>query len=142
MIILTSSFGHEKRDEQIRTVPFRYLSSEDLIKEYGKKFEELSWIALEPKQVDDFSGQTSLEIHGGGFAKKLLELFQQNNIKCVILLKFCSEGDNIPDAIELTNYLNTWLNLIPLDDNKSCKLTFPFSWKFLFGNSPLTEIGY
>lgn len=142
MIILTSSFGHEKRDEQIRTAPFRYLASENLISEHGKKFEDLSWIALEPKKIDDFSSQTSLEIHGGGFAKNLFEIFQQNSIQCIILLKFCSEGDNIPDAIELTNHFNKWLYLIPEDDNKSCKLKFPFSWKFLFGNSPLKEVGY
>lgn len=29
-----------------------------------------------------------------------------------VLLKFCSEGDNIPDAFALVNYLNEWLQLI------------------------------
>lgn len=29
-----------------------------------------------------------------------------------VLLKFCSEGDNIPDALALVNYLNEWLQLI------------------------------
>lgn len=29
-----------------------------------------------------------------------------------VLLKFCSEGDNIPDAFVLVNYLNEWLQLI------------------------------
>lgn len=135
VIILTSSFGHEKRDEQIRTVPFRYIATDNLKSEYGKQFEELSWLPLEPKLQDDFSGQTVIQIHGGGFAKTLFELLQNNSIPSLVLLKFCSEGDNIPDAVELTNYLNQWLKIIPLDDRKACKLKFPPSWKFLFGNS-------
>ncbi|XP_058791616.1 proteasome assembly chaperone 2 isoform X2 [Phymastichus coffea] len=113
VIILTSSYGHEKRDEQIRTVPFRYLANEKVTAEYDKKFEELSWVALEPKLLDDFSGQTVLQIH---------------------------EGDNIPDAIELTNYFNQWLQLIPTDEKNTCKLQFPPSWKFLFGNLPPREL--
>lgn len=100
----------------------------------------MSWVALEPKLLDDFSGQTVLQIHGGGFAKTLFELLQKNNVFCIILLKFCSEGDNIPDAIELTNYLNLWLQLIPTDEKNTCKLGFPPSWKFLFGNSPPREL--
>jgi len=33
-------------------------------------------------------------------------------IQMAVLLKFCSEGDNIPDAFALVNYLNEWLQLI------------------------------
>ena len=33
-------------------------------------------------------------------------------IQMAVLLKFCSEGDNIPDAFALINYLNEWLQLI------------------------------
>lgn len=33
-------------------------------------------------------------------------------IQMAVLLKFCSEGDNIPDAFALVNYLNEWLQLV------------------------------
>lgn len=29
-----------------------------------------------------------------------------------VLLKFVSEGDNIPDALSLVEYLNEWLQII------------------------------
>lgn len=29
-----------------------------------------------------------------------------------VLLKFVSEGDNIPDAVSLVEYLNEWLQII------------------------------
>lgn len=137
---MTSSFGHEKNDEQIRTAPFRYLATENVKAQYGKQFEDLSWIALEPKMLDDFSGQTVLKIHGGGYAKTLFELLGRNGIKCTIVLKFCSEGDNMPDAIELLNHFNKWIPLVPVDEKNACKLKFPPSWKFLFGKTPPREL--
>lgn len=33
-------------------------------------------------------------------------------IPMVVLLKFVSEGDNIPDALGLVEYLNEWLQII------------------------------
>ncbi|XP_014205566.1 proteasome assembly chaperone 2 [Copidosoma floridanum] len=139
VIILTSSFGHEKRDKELRTVPFRYLATENVTAECGKQFDALSWITLEPKQ-DEFSGQSILQIHGGGFAKTMFDLLQKENVPCTVILKFCSEGDNIPDACELINYSNQWLKIIPVHDNNLCKLKFPPSWKFLFGNLPPKEL--
>jgi len=139
VIILTSSFGHEKRDEQLRTVPFRYLATDNMTAECGKQFEELSWIGLEPKQ-DEFSGQPILQIHGGGFAKTLFDTLQKENVPCIVILKYCSEGDNIPDACELVNYSNRFLKIVSVNDDNLCKFKFPPSWKFLFGNLPPREL--
>ncbi|KAJ8686307.1 hypothetical protein QAD02_022101 [Eretmocerus hayati] len=135
VIILTSSFGHEKRDEQLRTAPFRYLATNTISAEFCNFFNDLSWIALEPKIVDGFSGQSEIRINGGGFAKLLFDMLQNNKIPCLILLKFCSEGDNVPDAVELVNYLNQWLKLLSVNSRNECILKYPPSWKFLFGNS-------
>ncbi|KAL7302300.1 hypothetical protein TKK_0004963 [Trichogramma kaykai] len=140
VIILTSSFGHEKRDIQLRTAPLRYLATNTLLEQDAKTFEDLSWIALEPKPIDDFSNQTSLQIHGGGFAKILFEILQKNKVPCVVIMKYCSEGDNIPDAIELTNYFNQYAKLIDTDSELLGQFKYPCSWKFLFGNSPPKEI--
>ena len=30
----------------------------------------------------------------------------------VVLVKFCSQGDNIPDAVGLATYLNEWLGMV------------------------------
>lgn len=111
------------------------MATENLITQYSHILKDILWIPLEPKLVDEFSGQTALQINGGGFAKALFEILKNDNVPSIVTLKFCSEGDNIPDAIELTNYYNRLLQVIPTDDRKMCKLKFPPSWKFLFGNS-------
>jgi proteasome assembly chaperone 2 len=140
VIILTSSFGHEKHDDQIRTTPFRYSIAKNVTAEFKQEFKNLSWKALESIFIDDFNGGTILQIHGGGFAKSIFDLLQKNNVNCIVLLKFCSEGDNIPDAVDLINCINCWLQLIKVDSENMCKLKFPPSWSFLFGNCTLKEM--
>lgn len=34
------------------------------------------------------------------------------DLPLAVLLLFCSEGDNIPDAFTLVNHLNDWLHLL------------------------------
>lgn len=140
VIILTSSYSHEIRDVQLKTVPLRYVPSKTLPTEDTEKFETLSWIQLEPKVVDYIDTEGVLQIPGGGFAKCLFEILEKDEIPCAVLLKFCSEGDNIPDAIDLLNYLNKWLSIISYNDDKTLAIKYPSSWKFLFGNSPPSEI--
>ncbi|OXB76519.1 UNVERIFIED_CONTAM: hypothetical protein H355_004888, partial [Colinus virginianus] len=68
-------------------------------------------------------------------------------IHMAVLLKFCSEGDNIPDAFGLVNYLNEWLQLIKIRRNSSAdtcpgreipdtssQWKIPSSWRLLFGS--------
>lgn len=47
------------------------------------------------------------------------------DLPLAVLLLFCSEGDNIPDAFALVNHLNDWLHL--LDSQVSLKLDFLLS---------------
>lgn len=137
---MTSSYSHEKRDEQIRSVPLRYVASPEILSEHGSKFEALSWMHLESKTVEDGSREV-LDIPGGGFAKSLYDVLAKINIPSAVLLRFCSEGDNIPDAIELANYLDRWLDLFPRDKKTgNIVIRQPPSWKFLFGNSPPQEM--
>lgn len=68
-------------------------------------------MALEPTSVDE-------------------TFFEKNNIPFIIIFKYCSEGDNIPDAIKLLNFFNQWMQLIPTDEKNLCKLRFPPSRKF------------
>ena len=37
----------------------------------------------------------------------------KESIPLAVLLTFCSEGDNIVDAVNLFLYLNDWLKLVP-----------------------------
>ncbi|XP_032875315.1 proteasome assembly chaperone 2 isoform X2 [Amblyraja radiata] len=59
-------------------------------------------------------------------------------IPLAVLLIFCSEGDNIPDALKLLNFLNEWIQLIakPNDQQPMSQPQWkiPSSWRLLFGS--------
>lgn len=59
-------------------------------------------------------------------------------IPCTILFCYCSEGDNVSDALVLFNGLNEWLNLISDIDNNIIK--YPPSWEYFFGNPPSSNM--
>ncbi|XP_043470421.1 proteasome assembly chaperone 2 [Leptopilina heterotoma] len=140
VVLLTSSYSHEIRDVQLKTVRLRYIASTNLPAENTTEFNNLNWIQLEPKVVDYVDTEGVLQIPGGGFAKCIFQALEKDEIPCAVLLKFCSEGDNIPDAIDLLNYLNQWLLILSNNDDNSLAIKYPSSWKFLFGNSPPSEI--
>ena len=45
----------------------------------------------------------------------------QEELCLAVVLVFCSEGDNVPDAFTLVNHLNEWLLLV--DNDVSAPLT-------------------
>ena len=140
VIILTSIYSHELKDLQSKTLSLRYIASKTLPITDKSRFQNLSWLQLESKMFDHINSEEVLQVPGGGFAKCLLETLEEGKIPCVALLRFCSEGNNIPDAVDLLNYLNQWISLIPQHDNKLLAIKYPSSWKFLFGNALRSEI--
>ncbi|XP_059051864.1 proteasome assembly chaperone 2 [Achroia grisella] len=127
-IILTSSFAHENK--HISTSPFRYVSSDSC--SHKKKMLDLNWI--EHKCVD------TLKIYGGGFASLLYEVCQENYIPCFILYKYCSEGDNIPDAYDMISQLSSIVTLFSEKSDLLSQMVQPVSWKLLFGRPPPRDI--
>ncbi|XP_057332901.1 proteasome assembly chaperone 2 [Microplitis mediator] len=132
--ILTSGWSHTRSDIQIRTEPMRYLASPSIQMTSGKLFESLDWLELE--STTNAEGTECVSIAGGGFALKLHEFLVQNKIPSVVILRFCSEGDNVPDAVAFVDYLNKWLSF----GFDSSKVKFPDSWEFLFGNPAPLDI--
>lgn len=129
VIILTSSFAHEKK--YIETSPFRYLASES--SPYKGKLQSRNW--LEHELIDG-----GVKIFGGGFASLLFEVCKDISIPCLILYKYCSEGDNIPDAFDMVTSLT---DVVPLFNDKKDlldQLVKPVSWKLLFGRPPPSDI--
>lgn len=117
----------------------RYLASPSIEKDSDKTFDEIHWLKLEstPNPVDN---SDTLRIPGGGFALKLYQFLKDHEIPSIIVLKFCSEGDNVPDAIALTVYLDKWLHFGIVDSKGNINSKVPHSWNFLFGNPAPTEI--
>lgn len=76
-----------------------------------------------------------IRIPGGGITKTLYEESYCKEIQMAVLLKFVSEGDNIPDAVSLVEYLNEWLQITKPSSPTASALTWkiPSSWWLLLG---------
>lgn len=93
----------------------RYLSSknDETLKE------KPNWKLLE-KRIDhnnnDFNGEPKESlthyIPGGGIAQKWWQISEQKGLNTYILIVFAHEGNNIPEAMQLVNYLNDWKNYL------------------------------
>ncbi|RVE50436.1 hypothetical protein evm_004973 [Chilo suppressalis] len=129
IVILTSSFAHEKK--YISTSPFRYVANELFSRK--NEIKRLNWMEHE-------FHDNGLKIYGGGFASLLFQTCSEHTLPCLVLYKYCSEGNNIPDAYEMVHYI---ANLLPLFSEKKdlmSQLVEPVSWKLLFGRPPPIDI--
>lgn len=128
IVILTSSFAHEKK--HIMTSPFRYVAND--LCPHMNKLKTLDWVEHESKE-------DGVKILGGGFASILYQIIKEKSVPCLVLYKFASEGDNIPDAYEMVQHLNT---VVPLFDEPDfySQLIHPVSWNLMFGGPPPRNI--
>ncbi|XP_050680863.1 proteasome assembly chaperone 2 [Leptidea sinapis] len=129
IIILTSSYAHEKK--HIMSSPFRYLSSE--VTPYREKIDYFKLMLHE-------SHNDSLKIFGGGYASMLYKIIKEKGLPCLVLYKYCSEGDNIPDSYDMIGCLNNIYPLFDEQDDIYGKLVQPASWTLLFGRPPPQDI--
>lgn len=129
LVVLTSSFAHLKK--HIQTSPFRYMASD--LCSFRNKIDSVNW--SEHETVDG-----GLKIYGGGFASLLYDISKENSLPCLLLYKYCSEGDNIPDAYDMINHLSTILPLFSDATDIVSQLVQPVSWKLLFGRPPPNDI--
>jgi proteasome assembly chaperone 2 len=125
IIVLTAAFAHEKH--HVSGNSFEYTSTETFLQKHPE-VKTLPWVKSE-----------SQVIHGGGYAAKLLKTCNEQDIAALILYKYISEGDNRPDAADLVEQVNLFLQILPFEDGK-IKLSVPVSWNMLFGNAPPNEI--
>ncbi|KAG9338265.1 hypothetical protein JZ751_026070 [Albula glossodonta] len=135
-ILLSSSHAYQRDDQQIHSSPLRYLLTPAMQHIVCDVLKELEWKEME--KVSMFPGISDTEqrlyIPGGGITKGLYTDCCHEDIPLAVVLTFCSEGDNIPDAFALINHLNDWLHLVASDKNESTKWRAPCSWRLLFGS--------
>uniref|UniRef100_A0A1A8H2V6 Proteasome assembly chaperone 2 n=1 Tax=Nothobranchius korthausae TaxID=1143690 RepID=A0A1A8H2V6_9TELE len=137
-VVLSSSHAYQRDDQQLHGTPLRYLATPSLLKVSVDTLKELGWREME--QVPAFPGlkdadaEPRLYIPGGGITKGLYsDSCLAEDLPLAVLLLFCSEGDNIPDAFALVNHLNDWLHLLDTPGSE-CKWKIPTSWSLLFGS--------
>uniref|UniRef100_A0A8C8G6X3 Proteasome assembly chaperone 2 n=1 Tax=Oncorhynchus tshawytscha TaxID=74940 RepID=A0A8C8G6X3_ONCTS len=139
-VVLSSSHAYQRDDQQLLGSPLRYLQTPSMQKVTGDRLKEMEWKEMET--VSTFPGVTDSEqrlyIPGGGATKGLFTDSCAEDIPLVVVLIFCSEGDNIPDAFTLLNHLNTWLHLVDAPVSATAqtqpKWRIPASWRLLFGS--------
>ncbi|XP_060066414.1 proteasome assembly chaperone 2-like [Ylistrum balloti] len=154
LVILTSSRSEERLDVQLQGDQLRFLASqsmEDSSTCQRLRAAPLNWLDLErrhtfpaptPEELQNGQKQPDyIYIPGGGIAKSLLEECGKE-MPVLVLMLFCSEGDNAQDAIYLASRLNMWLDLVDMkpkknEDGKIIKplpgWKIPLSWRHLFG---------
>ncbi|XP_029022827.1 proteasome assembly chaperone 2 [Betta splendens] len=137
-VVLSSSHAYQRDDKQLQGAPLRYLLTPSLLKVSAEALKELGWREME--RVAAFPGLTDanaeprLYIPGGGITKGLYTDSCAEDLPLAVLLLFCSEGDNIPDAFTLVNQLNDWLHLLDNPSQEPNKWKVPASWSLLFGS--------
>ncbi|XP_014635410.1 PREDICTED: LOW QUALITY PROTEIN: proteasome assembly chaperone 2 [Ceratotherium simum simum] len=124
----------------VSSTPFRYLVTPSMQKSVQNKIKSLNWEEMEksPCVPEISDSEFCVRIPGGGITKTLYDEGCSKEIPVVVLLKFVSEGDSIPDALGLVEYLNEWLQIIKsrCDDPTASALPWKISssWRLLFGS--------
>ncbi|KAL0281682.1 UNVERIFIED_CONTAM: hypothetical protein PYX00_002595 [Menopon gallinae] len=141
VIILTGSSAHERRDEQLVGEPLRFIFCPLTPEAERNNAFARQWRGFEVKEIHSRDRGTVSGISyipGSGIALKLYRQCVREKIICSVLIEFCSDGNNAPDAFKLADYLNDWLKIKETSGIE--QWTPPPSWIFLFGPMPPTEI--
>lgn len=136
-VLLSGCHAHQRDDQQLLSSPLRYLltpavqdGTRDTLRGFG--WREMERVSAFPGVAE--SDRQRLYIPGGGVTKALFNDCCSENISMAVLLLFCSEGDNVPDAFTLVNHLNDWLHLLDKAVQDPVPWRIPSSWKLLFGS--------
>ncbi|XP_042187689.1 proteasome assembly chaperone 2 isoform X2 [Callorhinchus milii] len=137
VVLLSSSHAYQRIDKQLVGSLLRFVATPALQSLVGEEIQALNWTELE--RVSAFPGiseaENEVSIPGGGITTSLYKDSCAEGIPLAVLLIFCSEGDNIPDAFCLLNFLNEWLQLTgKLGSSALAQWKVPSSWRLLFGS--------
>lgn len=114
-------------------VKFVHLPSEGFrVKHREALADNLAWTEWEQ--------QNGGPIHGGGFALKMWNHFEQRQFPVCLLFKYVSEGDNRTDAVQVLDRLDRLIDGRILGDKDGPQVKMPVSWKALFGNDPTEQL--
>lgn len=148
VVMLSSCLSQYTNPSDLPKYSVHYYCSPAVTQQVQGDLGALCWNKLEKQDpvTHEQSSHGVLLMPGSGITRSLLEKCVSDEIPVVLLLVYCSEGDNTPDAILLADRLNEWLHLCqPLKDGEErCGRTGPWqtpiSWSLLFGNTPPTGI--
>jgi len=129
-IVLTSTYAQYISDlSPEERNPVRYMSSEPEAQIKLKQVQKVEQFSHRP--TGDQSGLVHLP--ASGLAKKLFAELSSASLPTTVLVKYCSEGDNTPDAFDLVNQLNGLIGAKEIGKNGRVDWSVPVSWRALFG---------
>ncbi|XP_046672332.1 proteasome assembly chaperone 2-like [Homalodisca vitripennis] len=144
VIILSSLYDYERNDNQIVEPHVRCCVCPLTQSLYQSVFRSLNCRYMEVKDDADKTGimSPSMYLPGAGFTQNLHLKCIERKIPCVSFMKFCSDGDNTPEALDLARLVDGWLNVVPVPSGKEETKTFsqPPSWKYIFGGPSPREL--
>jgi len=145
-LFLSSCHAHERLDAQLSGDQFRYLATAAFCPRLPPATAALwsgtnkdrdcaastDWIPLERRaRGRDEGAEVDPFLPGGGLARRAFVLCEAEGVAAAVLLVFCSEGDNVPEALVLANRVNQLLEVV---DETKPRWRIPGSWSALFGN--------
>ncbi|XP_064477017.1 proteasome assembly chaperone 2-like [Ornithodoros turicata] len=145
VIMLSSCLSQFSSPSELSRYSVHYYCSPSVTDMVQDKLSSLCWKKLEKQDpvTNEISSDGVLLMPGSGITRSLLEKCVSDAIPVVLLLLYCSEGDNTPDAILLADRLNEWLHLCPVESSGGGQTGVwqtPVSWSMLFGSGPPTTI--
>ncbi|XP_065902107.1 proteasome assembly chaperone 2-like [Dysidea avara] len=133
LVILTTTYAHERLDQQITSGCSCRFVTAPTFPHYKHLTDELGWILLEKRQPE---GRDELFLPGGGVAKLMYQESITAEVRVTLLIKFTSQGDNSSDARELADYFNQWVMI----KQPTAKWSTPTYWSLMFGNPTPPDI--
>eukprot|EP01118_Nematostelium_gracile_P014017 TRINITY_DN5384_c0_g1_i1.p1 TRINITY_DN5384_c0_g1~~TRINITY_DN5384_c0_g1_i1.p1 ORF type:complete len:225 (-),score=41.41 TRINITY_DN5384_c0_g1_i1:79-696(-) len=114
-LFIGSAEASYRSDQQLLNSQIRFLSNQNISKNMD--------ILLPLEDNTQFDQESLLS--------RFIEAFKSEGINYISLIMFCSEGDNIPDAISMANVISKFLELPQVD------WKLPFSWNGIQSTSLL-----
>jgi len=128
LVMLASSHSHHRGDRQLQGgSPLRYLATTALL---AAAPPPKSFAAFENEVALVPGGGEGVVVPGGGLAARFVRACEEKGVEGCVLLKFCAEGDNTQDAMQVAEYLEQYLPWRPAGQ---ASYLAPPSWAHLFG---------
>lgn len=132
IVILTGVFDHTRHDNEMSGPPVKFVVTPNLARNAIKDQPSSSVQGDSVVVCDRREEFMKISMYGGGISSKLFLACLSRSLPAAVLMKYCSEGDNIPDAVVLCKHLNDWLNLV----SSNTAWEYPPSWIGMFGSPP------
>lgn len=148
MIMLSSCLSQFTNPSDLPRYSVHYYCTPAVGEPVEAQLQALNWTRLEKQDpvTRERNPDGVLLMPGSGITRSLLDKCVSDEIPVVLLLVYCSEGDNTPDAILLADRLDEWLHLCQPQTDTSEQSgrrgpwQTPISWSLLFGSAPPTSI--